>query len=73
MNSGQESTFRGKLIESSGKEIYSADKQNISISVSMPFFRTCPAKSVNVDSNGIFQFKMPLLNNSVPYTMSIQA
>jgi hypothetical protein len=72
MQSGVEKTYRGKFIEASGKEIAVAERQNITVSISMPFFKSCQGKSAAVDSNGIFSFKMPLLNNSVPYTMTIQ-
>ena len=41
------------------------------MSVTLPFYPGCIASTVSVDSYGIFEFPMALLNYSIPYTMRI--
>lgn len=38
----------------------------------LPFSPGCEAQSFAIDQNGLFQFNMPVLNNSIPYLMRME-
>jgi len=65
MESGQEKTFIGKLLNEDGQEV--SWPASLKGNVHLPFYRTCLPKAVHIDANGIFTFNLPGLNNSVPY------
>lgn len=71
MDSGKEKSFRGKILDENGKEFASLDRQGIHVSVSYPSFRACSTKSISLDSSSIFNFMMPLMNESLPYIMEV--
>ena len=73
MNSGIEKTLRGKVTEASGKEITNADRQEIKIKASSVDFKRCPTLTTTVDQYGIFQLRLPVMNNSISYSVSIEA
>ena len=41
--------------------------------ISVPYSPKCMPFLANIDESGIFEFKMPLLNNSIPYAIRIEA
>lgn len=48
------------------------DKQNVSIKVTTPGFKTCKEQEIKiVDPTGIFEFSVPVLNNSLPYLIEV--
>lgn len=72
MNSGLERSFRGKVLDENNKEFTLAtERAAVNVAVITPYFRSCSSKSVSIDSNGIFTFKMPIINNSLPYVMEV--
>ena len=82
VNSGYNRTYRGKLVEENVnangpatyfKEIASNINNEIKVVVTYAFSKQCAPVAVPVDAHGIFEFKMPILNQSVPYTMKVSA
>ena len=71
--------YRGKFIEenmyANGSTPYFktlSSNADVTLKVYLPFFDGCPAQNVNVDSYGIFEFNMSILNASIPYTMRLE-
>jgi hypothetical protein len=54
------------------KEV-SQPASDIKVTVSYPYFKDCPAIAVPVDSHGIFEFNMTILNMSIPYLIKVKA
>lgn len=74
MISGVENKYRGRFFEgSTGKSIANTEKAGIIVTVTTPSFKSCPKIEVKPDINGIFQFNLPVLNNSVPYAIKLTA
>ena len=71
MNSGLKRRYRGRVIEAAtGKDIGSIDKQNITVRVITPAFKSCKSQEFKLtEPSGIFEFGVPLLNNSLPYVI----
>lgn len=70
MESGQEKSFKGKLLNEGGQQ--SSWPSSLSVTVHLPFYRTCLPKTIHTDTNGIFAFNLSVLNNSVPYVARLQ-
>lgn len=43
------------------------------MTVSLPYYPGCKVQNVSPDKNGIFEFNMTVLNDSIPYTMRLEA
>jgi len=73
MLSGRQRHYRGKIYEAStGKDVVNIDKQNVSMKVTTPGFKTCKQQEIKiVEPTGIFEFSVPVLNNSLPYLIEV--
>jgi hypothetical protein len=71
MISGVTKSFRGKVIDQNGREFIQADRQGIKVTAELPYFKKCGTRVASMDSNGIFQFSLPILNGTIPYIMSV--
>lgn len=79
-NSGQKRKYRGKFNEENlsagGQPPYFKDlttNTDVKLQVSLPYFSGCQVQHVTPDKFGIFEFNMSVLNETIPYTMRLEA
>lgn len=80
LNSGYKRKYRGKLVEenlqATGASNYFKELNNqsdIVVKVSLPNYSGCPHITVPIDSHGVFEFNMSILNGTIPYLMKIHS
>jgi hypothetical protein len=78
--SGYKRRYRAKLVDentqATGSSNYFKEFTNssdIKLQVTLPYFKGCEAINVPVDSHGVFEYNMSILNGTIPYLMKITA
>jgi hypothetical protein len=78
--SGYKRRYRAKLVDENtagtGPSNYFREfnsTSDIKVQVALPFFAGCDPITVAIDSHGVFEYNMSILNGTIPYLMKITA